>query len=102
MRLWLVASVLWVVGATWFTYENVLGACEPPEEHIQHGVWEVECEASMSVSGHLDRLSAHPRRYVSQYVAVAFLPIFAVLAMGITVSWIAVGFKARKTPACFY
>lgn len=81
LRLWAVASVLWISLVSWIGYESVIA----PRMSAAH----------LGVSGahmfdDLIPLSAH-----SEYIWVAFLPVAIALFLGLMASWIIGGFRSQ-------
>ena len=104
-RLWLAISVLWVAITAWVTYRTVIvprnlsaeaNACFKARQNNPTLGKPLDCFPDGSLL-HFEHLISR-RTIAREYAVLAFVPVFAVLAMGLATGWILVRFKgARKT-----
>jgi hypothetical protein len=114
LRLWLVASVAWVIGVSWFGYVNVI--VPRNKAASEHACFEVrrsnpklgnpfDCfEGNTTPAPPAGFVPDPPRRTIafddliplsaySNYILIAFLPVIAVLILGLAVVWVVAGFR---------
>ena len=114
LRLWLIASVFWIIGVSWFGYANVImprnkaaseNACFEARRLDAALGNPFDCFAGNTTPAPLAGFIADtPRRVIAfddliplsaywHYIPIAFLPVFVVLILGMATGWIFAGFR---------
>ena len=102
-RLWLAISILWIAVTAWVTYRTVIvprnlsaeaSACFKARQNNPTLGKPLDCFPDRSLL-HFEHLISR-RTIAREYIVLAFVPIFAVLVMGVATGWILLRFNRAR------